>query len=111
MPMKRASMACALLIAGTFAAQAYHSNDTYHDLVRPNGQPRSDAVFQADINFCYAQTGASRYRQDTPAFKKCMLSRKWQWQSVQIVRSKRRLDCFDVPPYDCGFNNYSPSIP
>jgi hypothetical protein len=51
-----------------FAAQAYHSEYTYHDLVRPNGKPRSDAVFQADINFCYAQTGASRDR-DTPAFK------------------------------------------
>jgi len=102
--MKRAIMACALLLAGTFAAQAYHSEDTYYDLVRPNGQPRSDAVFDADLNFCYAQTGASRYRLgDTPAFKQCMLGRKWRWQSVRTVRSpsKRRLDCFDMTP-SCG---------
>jgi len=66
-------------IAGTYA----NTNDEYHDLVRPNGHARDDATFQADINFCYAQTGASRYRPDTPAFKQCMLGRKWQWTSVR----------------------------
>jgi hypothetical protein len=101
--MKCAIVACALLLAGTFAAQAYHSEDTYYDLVRPNGQPRSDAVFDADLNFCYAQTGASRFDSDTPAFKQCMLGRQWRWQSVRTVRSKSRLTCFDIPPYDCGF--------
>ncbi len=101
--MKRAIIACALLLAATFAAQAYHSNDTYYDLVRPNGRPRSDAVFQTGINFCYRQTGASRYESDTTAFKQCMPGRKWRWESVQTVGSKRRLDCFDIPPYDCGF--------
>ncbi|HXW27841.1 MAG TPA: hypothetical protein VEK55_00650 [Xanthobacteraceae bacterium] len=98
--MRRAVAACTLLLVGTFAAQAYHSNDTYYDLVRPNGQPRSDAVFNADLNFCYRQTGASRYRQDTPAFKRCMLGRQWQWQSVRITRSpsQRRRDFFDDMP-------------
>jgi hypothetical protein len=86
--MKRTIIACALLLVGTSAALAYHSNDTYHDLVRPNGHPRSDAIFQADLDFCYEQTGASRYRQDTPAFKRCMLARKWRWESVRIVRSR-----------------------
>ena len=100
--MKRAIVACVLLLAGTLAAQAYHSEDTYYDLVRPNGQPRSDAVFDADLDFCYRQTGASRYALgDTPAFKQCMLGRKWRWQSVRIKRSKRRLDCFDMVP-SCG---------
>jgi hypothetical protein len=88
--VKRAVIACALLLSGTFAAQAWHTTDTYHDLVRPNGQPRSDAVFQADLNFCYGQSGASRNNQDTPAFKQCMLGRKWQWQSVRIVGSPSR---------------------
>jgi hypothetical protein len=96
--LKRAIIACAVLLAATFAAQASHSIDTYHDLVRPNGQPRSDAIFQADIDFCYRQSGANRNGQDTPAFKQCMLGRKWQWQ-----RSKRALDCTDIPPFDCGF--------
>jgi hypothetical protein len=102
--MKRAITACALVLVGTFAAQAYHYDDTYYDLVRPNGQPRSDAIFNADLNFCYRQTGDSRYGDgDTPAFKQCMLGRKWRWESSRIVRSpsKRRLDCFEMIP-SCG---------
>jgi hypothetical protein len=87
--MKRALIACALLLSGTFAAQAYHSEYTYHDLVRPNGHPRSDAIFDADLNFCYAQTGSSRY-EDSPAFKRCMLGRKWRWQSTRVVGSPSR---------------------
>jgi hypothetical protein len=74
------------LMCGTAGAYAA-SNDTYYDLVRPNGQPRSDAVFNADLNACYGQTGASRYGPDTPAFKQCMLGRKWRWESVRIERS------------------------
>ena len=86
-------------LAGAYAG----TNDTYYDLVRPNGQPRSDAIFDADLNFCYGQTGASRYSQDTPAFKQCMLGRKWRWESVRITRtpSKGRPDCFDMVP-SCG---------
>jgi hypothetical protein len=76
------SIALTCGLAGAYAG----TNDTYYDLVRPNGHPRSDAIFDADLNFCYGQTGASRYSQDTPAFKQCMLSRKWRWQSVKIVR-------------------------
>jgi hypothetical protein len=97
--MKRTIIACALLLLGTFAAQAYHSNDTYYDLVRPNGQPRSDAIFQADLDSCYGQTGASRYDQDSPAFKQCMLGHKWRWQSVRTTRSpSQRRDFFDDMP-------------
>jgi hypothetical protein len=102
--MKRAIIACALLLVGTFAVQAYHSSDTYYDLVRPNGKPRSDAIFDADLNFCYRQTGDSRYRLgDSSAFKQCMLRRKWRWQSSRIVRSpaKGRPDCYEMIP-SCG---------
>ena len=88
--MKRAIIVRALLLVGTFAAKAYHSEDTYYDLVPPNGQPGDDATFNADPNFCYGQTGASRYRQDTSAFKQCMLGRKWRWQSVRMTRSPLR---------------------
>jgi hypothetical protein len=102
--MKRALTACALLLSATFAAQAYHSESTYYDLVRPNGHPRSDAIFDADLNFCYAQTGSSRY-EDSPAFKQCMLGRKWRWESVRTVRSPSngRHDCFEID--NCGFPN------
>jgi hypothetical protein len=97
--MKRAVIACVLLLSATFAAQAYHSNFTYYDLVRPNGHPRSDAIFDADLNFCYAQTGSRRY-EDSPAFKQCMLGRKWRWESTRTVGSpsQRRGDFFDDNP-------------
>lgn len=54
----------------------------YKDIVRPNGQKRSDAVYQADVGACYAQTGGSRYRPDSAAMKQCMLSDGFQfmWQ-------------------------------
>ena len=97
---KLSSVTCAVLLCGIFAAQAYHSEDTYTDLVRPNGQPRSDTIFNADLNFCYRQTGASRMNADTPAFKQCMLGRQWKWDSAKTVRepsrSKGRPDCFDL---------------
>jgi hypothetical protein len=89
-------------LAGAYA----RTNDQYYDLVRPNGHARDDVTFQADLNFCYGQTGARRHSQDTPAFKQCMLGRKWRWQSVQTVRgpsqSKGRPDCFDLT-FNCGF--------
>jgi hypothetical protein len=75
------------LACGIAGAQA-GTMDNYTDLVRPNGHARGDAAFQADLNLCYSQTGASHYRQDTPAFKQCMGSRNWQWNSVHTVRSR-----------------------
>jgi hypothetical protein len=54
----------------------------YKDLIRPNGQKRSDAVYQADVTACYQQTGSSPYLPDNAAMKKCMLGRGYQfvWQ-------------------------------
>jgi hypothetical protein len=89
----------AALMCDIVVAQAYHSKDIFYDLVRPNGRPRSDAVFNADLSFCYRQTGDSRYGLgDSPAFKQCMLGRKWQWQSSRIIRSpaKAQPSCFDA---------------
>jgi hypothetical protein len=77
------------LMCGLAEAHA-NTNDEYYDLLRPNGHARNDATFQADLDFCYGQTGASRYRQDTPAFKQCMLGRNWRWQSVRMTRSPSR---------------------
>jgi hypothetical protein len=82
---KRGIAISVALMCGLAAAYA-GTTDTYYDLVRPNGQPRSDAIFDADLDFCYGQTGASRSSADTPAFKQCMLGRKWRWESVQTVR-------------------------
>jgi hypothetical protein len=79
--MKRIIFTTALLLTTTAAAQAGRVA-SYHDLIRPNGHPRSDAIHQADLDFCYQQTGQSRYSLDGPAFKKCMLSHgyRFEWQ-------------------------------
>ena len=65
-----------VLIGVAHGATADNLVDNYYDLVRPNGQPRSDAVFQADLNYCYGQTGADHNAHDTPALKQCMLGRR-----------------------------------
>jgi hypothetical protein len=66
-----------LVLSGVpHGAAADNLVDNYYDLVRPNGQPRSDAVFQADLTYCYGQTGADRNAHDTPALKQCMLGRR-----------------------------------
>jgi hypothetical protein len=53
----RALVMCAALVGTISAAHAdWHYETTYRDLVRPNGQPRSDAVYQADLDVCGRQT-------------------------------------------------------
>jgi hypothetical protein len=79
--MKRIIVTTAVLLGTVLTAQA-RPVASYHDLIRPNGHPRSDAIHQADLDFCYQQTGQSRYSLDGPAFKKCMLGRgyRFEWQ-------------------------------
>jgi hypothetical protein len=89
-PLKRTIVITVALLCGIAGAHAVTSMDNYYDLVRPNGHARGDAIFQADLDSCYDQTGSSRYRQDTPAFKQCMLGRSWQWKSVHTARSPPR---------------------
>jgi hypothetical protein len=88
--LKRTPVIAVALLCGISGTHAYTTMDNYYDLVRPNGQARADAIFQADLDSCYAQTGSSRYRQDTPAFRQCMLGRSWQWKSVRAVHSPRQ---------------------
>jgi hypothetical protein len=82
-----------VLIGVPHGAAADNLVDNYYDLVRPNGQPRSDAVFQADLTYCYGQTGADRNAHDTPALKQCMLGRRWQWTDLSP-------SAWDPPPPD-----------
>jgi hypothetical protein len=58
----------------------------YGDIVRPNGQPRSDAVYNSALDFCYGQTGLSRNGKDTAAFKICMNGQGYQWLSTKLVQ-------------------------
>jgi hypothetical protein len=86
--MNRTVIAAALLLAATAGARAT-SLDNYRDLIRPHGHARSDAVFDTALDACYAATGASRFRPDTPAFKRCMLGRGYRWKSVQHLPEPR----------------------
>ena len=80
--MKRIAIAAVVLLGTATAVVAQTPQAMYKDLIRPNGHPRSDAIHQADVDACYAQTGNSRYEPDGPAMKQCMRSRGYQfkWQ-------------------------------
>ncbi len=66
---------------------------TYRDMIRPHGHARSNAVYDADLQACSAQTGGlGSHQDDTPSFKKCMLERGWRWQSAGIHRWRARMD-------------------
>jgi hypothetical protein len=75
--MKRTIITTALLLGTALAAQA-RPVDAYYDLIRPNGNPRSDAIHQRDMAYCYAQTGQSRYELDGPEFQQCMATRGYR---------------------------------
>lgn len=80
--MKRIVIAAALVLGTATAVAAQTAPQVvYKDLIRPNGQPRSAAVHQADVDACYAQTGGSRYLPDSAAMKKCMLGRGYRFVS------------------------------
>ena len=81
----------------------------YKDIVRPNGQKRSDAVYQADVDACYRQTGGSVYLPDSAAMKKCMLGDGFQfvWQrgfgsgsGAAVASSSGSSDYDYTPPPD-----------
>ena len=85
--MKRAIIVAALVLSSLAPAVATtHYETKYHDTVRPNGRPRSSAVYNSALDLCYAQTGLSRDEKDTPAFKSCMKDRGYQWLSTKLVR-------------------------
>jgi hypothetical protein len=75
--MKCIIITTALLLGSALAAQA-RPVDAYYDLIRPNGHPRSDAIHQRDMDYCYAQTGQRRYGLQGPAFQQCMAGRGYR---------------------------------
>lgn len=77
--MKRALLIFAMVLASAAGAHAEEING-YRDLIRPHGRPRSEAIYQASVEFCYGQTGANRDLRDTRAFKQCMLTRNYYWE-------------------------------
>jgi hypothetical protein len=87
--MKTALILSALLIslASNAHASTIHGETTYRDLIRQHGQPRSDAVYNAAVNGCYAQARESRTAiYDTPAYKACMLQKGYRFLSTKVVQ-------------------------
>jgi hypothetical protein len=87
MNMKRIALVSILLLAGVAGAHADYFETTYRDMIRPHGQPRSDAIYQANLDACYGQTGADRTAADTPAFKTCMMRLGWRFQTARNVET------------------------
>ena len=80
--MKRIIVTAAALLLGTALTAQARPVAHYYDLIRPNGHPRSDAIHQADLDFCYQQTGQSRFSPDGAAFKKCMAGRGYSFTGL-----------------------------
>ena len=83
--MQRAMIILVLLLVSCVDVRAGQVvNEVYRDLIRPHGHPRSAAVSQAALDFCYSQTGDIRGLADTAAFKQCMLGRGYRWQKTSV---------------------------
>ena len=65
--MRRIIAVCVALLGGIAGTQADQPVMKYYDLIRSHGRPRSDAIHQADINYCYDQTGAEHAQVPTVA--------------------------------------------
>jgi hypothetical protein len=84
--LKRALIISAILLVASAAGARAEMVNGYRDLIRPHGQPRSEAIYQASVNFCYGQTGANRDLRDTREFKQCMLTRGYYWEFSRPAR-------------------------
>jgi hypothetical protein len=86
---RKLMLAVAILAAGmvSSASASTHGETTYYDTIRPHGHPRSDAVYNANLNACYSSSGESRTAvYDTPAFKQCMLTRGYRFEFTKVVQ-------------------------
>jgi hypothetical protein len=85
--MKKLILAAAFaLVSLSPALASSHYETTYHDNIRPNGHPRSDAIYNAALDACYSQTGLARDAKDTPAFRDCMATHDYRWVSTKLVQ-------------------------
>lgn len=99
--MRRTLIMAALVLSSASSAFATsHYETTYYDTIRPNGQPRSDAVYNAALDDCYSQTGAARNENDPPAFRACMASHGYRWKSVRLVQDAPNSNASNLQPGD-----------
>jgi hypothetical protein len=90
---RKLMLAVAILATGlvSSASASTHGESTYYDTIRPHGHPRSDAIYNANVNACYSSSGESRTAvYDTPAFKQCMLSRGYRFEYTKVVQDPPR---------------------
>ncbi len=83
------TLAVAILAIGmvSSASASTHGESTYYDTIRPHGHPRSEAIYNANVNACYSSSGESRMAvYDTPAFKQFMLSRGYRFEFTKVVQ-------------------------
>ena len=85
--MKHAAIVLMMLMTGISGARADYYDVTDHDLVRPHGRPRPDAVHQAAVASCSKLTAATAFGPDTGKFKHCMLRRGYRTQDEHLVRT------------------------
>ena len=84
--MRHSLMVAALMLSSASSAFATsHYEITYYDTIRPNGQPRSQAVYDAALNDCSRRTGAAYNDDDPPAFRACMATHGYRFMSVKDV--------------------------
>jgi hypothetical protein len=76
----------ALILSNIAGGRADHLDNMYRDQIRPHGHVRSDAIYDANLDACYDQTGADRNVADAATFKKCMLMHGWRWQYARLIR-------------------------
>jgi hypothetical protein len=105
--MKRAIVIGMLLLTGVGAAHADYYETTYRDNIRPHGKPRSDAIYQANLNVCYAQSREDRTQPDTPAFKQCMLAHGYSYFSMRDVKTTPAQPAYAGPSVTFGGGNSS----
>jgi hypothetical protein len=74
------------LVSLTPALASSHYEMMYHDNIRPNGKPRSDAIYNAALDACYSQTGLARSAKDTQAFRDCMATHDYRWVYTKLVQ-------------------------
>jgi hypothetical protein len=83
--MKRAVIAGVLLIGAVATAQANHLDIKWHDTIRPGGHMRSNAIGQANVNYCNRTVGI-QYTRVSAAYKACMQRLGYRFVSAKWVR-------------------------
>jgi hypothetical protein len=87
--MKGAIIAAAVVLGSLSPVLASsHYETTWHDNIRPNGHPRSQAISDAAVNFCYDQIGLDRTVRVAHAFKDCMTTRGYTRVSTRLVQNR-----------------------